>query len=486
MQSAIHSSGDRAMCLPSPLRTIDLGACARDVQLKLPTGAISHTCCSRRSSLSMVPWVPFWTVTSRCISAIHTRLIARCAVRVQKSVKPTLWREGKPCRLLAGWRLASALCAPCWFRWMVAQYSGGPPARLIMRTHHIVSQGSNWARSRAARRCKYRRDSQPSGPKSSAADRGPGRRRPCNSQLATVCSVPWSRGWHSRSGREHPARPARGHRFYGPPNWACEVRKEWQTDAAPGGRRSKGRLLQPDYFRSAKDATMRKIDTFAHILPRAYLERLVRQLEQTMAPSQLDYYREGVFSFDPVLTDLDARWRKIESYGDYAQVLVLAVPPLEEVGPPEVAAEFARIANDEMAALVQQFPDRFVGFAAALPLSDVEAAMRELDRALKQLGALGAQMYTNVLGVALDDPRFEPLFTSLEEADRAVWLHPTRSAAWADYPAESRSDFGLWWSIGWPYETAAALSRLVYSGHMERHPRQRVIAHHGGGMRSEE
>ncbi|HLW03219.1 MAG TPA: amidohydrolase family protein [Ktedonobacterales bacterium] len=227
---------------------------------------------------------------------------------------------------------------------------------------------------------------------------------------------------------------------------------------------------------------MRKIDTFAHILPRAYLERLVRQLEQTMAPSQLDYYREGVFSFDPVLTDLDARWRKIESYGDYAQVLVLAGPPLEEVGPPEVAAEFARIANDEMAALVQQFPDRFVGFAAALPLSDVEAAMRELDRALKQLGALGAQMYTNVLGVALDDPRFEPLFTSLEEADRAVWLHPTRSAAWADYPAESRSDFGLWWSIGWPYETAAALSRLVYSGHMERHPRQRVIAHHGGGM----
>ncbi len=76
---------------------------------------------------------------------------------------------------------------------------------------------------------------------------------------------------------------------------------------------------------------MRKIDAFAHILPRAYLARLERQLEHTMAPSRLDYYREGVFSFDPVLTDLDARWRKIEPYGDYAQVLVLAVPPLEEV-----------------------------------------------------------------------------------------------------------------------------------------------------------
>jgi uncharacterized protein len=231
-----------------------------------------------------------------------------------------------------------------------------------------------------------------------------------------------------------------------------------------------------------KDLNMRKIDAFAHILPRSYLERLERQLEKTMTPSQLDYYREGVFSFDSVLTDLDARWRKIEPYGEYAQVLVLAVPPLEEVGPPAVAAEFARIANDEMAELVQRFPDRFVGFAAALPLSDVDEALRELDRALTQLGALGAQLYTNVLGVALDDPRFESLFTRLEDAGRAVWLHPTRSATWADYPSESRSDFGLWWSIGWPYETAAALARLVYSGHMERHPHQIVIAHHGGGM----
>src|SRR5579863_9706948 len=127
---------------------------------------------------------------------------------------------------------------------------------------------------------------------------------------------------------------------------------------------------------------MRKIDAFAHILPRSYLERLERQLEKTMAPNRLDYYRQGVFSFDPVLTDLDARWRKIEPYGDYAQVLVLAVPPLEEVGPPAVAAELARFANDELADLVRRSPDRFVGFAAALPLSDVEAAARELDRAL--------------------------------------------------------------------------------------------------------
>jgi aminocarboxymuconate-semialdehyde decarboxylase len=227
---------------------------------------------------------------------------------------------------------------------------------------------------------------------------------------------------------------------------------------------------------------MRKIDAFAHILPPNYLHRLERHLAATMPPAQLGYYREGVFRYDDALTDLDARWRAIEPFDDYAQVLVLAVPPIEEIGPPAVAAEFARLANDEMAGLVRAFPVRFLGFAAALPLNDVDAAVRELDRAVGELGALGAQVYSNVLGVPLDDARFEPLLARLESLDRTAWLHPTRNATWSDYRSEGESNYGLWWSLGWPFETAAALARLVYSGVMERHPRLKVLAHHGAGM----
>lgn len=202
-----------------------------------------------------------------------------------------------------------------------------------------------------------------------------------------------------------------------------------------------------------------------------------------MSPGQLRYYREGVFTYDAALTDLDARWRAVEPFGDdYAQVLVLAVPPLEEVGPPEVAADFAALANDEMAALVQAHRDRFLGFAAALPLNDVEASLRELDRSVADLDAKGALLYSNVLGVPLDDLRFEPLLARLEELGVTAWLHPTRSSAWTDYPTEAASNYGLWWSLGWPYETAAALSRLVYSGAMERHPQLKLLAHHGAGM----
>jgi uncharacterized protein len=227
---------------------------------------------------------------------------------------------------------------------------------------------------------------------------------------------------------------------------------------------------------------MRKIDAFAHILPSRYLERLERHLERAISSEQLRYYGEGVFHFDAALTDLDARRRRVERFGDYAQVLVLAVPPIEELGPPAIAAEFARLANDEMAELVRRHPDRFVGFACALPLNDTEASLREIDRAVGDLGALGAQVFTNVQGVPLDHPRFEPMFARVESLDRAIWLHPTRNATWRDYPTETASDYGLWWSLGWPYETAAALSRLVYSGTIERHPNLKLIAHHGAGM----
>jgi uncharacterized protein len=227
---------------------------------------------------------------------------------------------------------------------------------------------------------------------------------------------------------------------------------------------------------------MRKVDAFSHILPRRYLEHLEKQLATRLASAELDYYREGVFNFDSALTDMDVRLRRLDAFGDMAQVLVLAVPPLEQVGPPAVAAEFARLANDEMAELVHRHPDRFAGFVAALPWNDPDAAIRELDRATADLGALGAQLFTNVDGVAIDHPRLDPVLARVESLGRALWLHPTRSATRSDYPGEAASNYGLWWSLGWPYETAAALSRLVYSGAMERHPTLRIIAHHGGGM----
>ncbi len=226
---------------------------------------------------------------------------------------------------------------------------------------------------------------------------------------------------------------------------------------------------------------MRKIDAFAHILPPAYAARIESITAGPGVSRRILGYRPWIRE-DPVLIDLDARWRLMDQFGDYRQVLTMAVPPVEELGGPAAAVDLARSANDELAELVGKYRDRFVGFTAVLPMSDPDAAAAELDRAMRDLGAFGAQIYTNVTGAPLDDQRFCPVFDVVTGAGGTLWLHPTRSEIWADYPAESRSRYGLWWSLGWPYETSVAMSRLVFSGHFDRYPGLQIIAHHAGAM----
>ena len=118
---------------------------------------------------------------------------------------------------------------------------------------------------------------------------------------------------------------------------------------------------------------MTKIDAFAHILPPAYTERLESITSGPDVSERILGYRPWIRE-DPALTDLDARWRTMDLFGDYRQVLTLAVPPLEELGGRAAATDLARAANDEVAELVGAYPDRFAGFAAALPMNDPDVA----------------------------------------------------------------------------------------------------------------
>jgi aminocarboxymuconate-semialdehyde decarboxylase len=223
-----------------------------------------------------------------------------------------------------------------------------------------------------------------------------------------------------------------------------------------------------------------KIDAFAHFSPIRYMERVEEILAGPNVSAAVREHGPWLRA-DPVLYDVDARRRALEPFDDYRQVLVLAAPPLEELGDPSITRDLAQLANDELAELVGNH-DRFVGFCASLPLNDVDLSLEELDRAVTQLGARGFQLYSNINGLPLDEPRFRPLFERAADLDVAIWLHPTRSPAWPDYPTESQSLHGIWWSIGWPYETSAAMCRLVYSGIMQAHPSLRIVTHHAGAM----
>ncbi|MCS7173333.1 MAG: amidohydrolase [Armatimonadetes bacterium] len=221
-----------------------------------------------------------------------------------------------------------------------------------------------------------------------------------------------------------------------------------------------------------------KVDVFTHIYPEAFYRRLVRILGEGGISGP---FQPPVRRMAP-LVDLDARFRCMDRLHPYVQVLCLASPPIEVLARGRRAVELAQLANDGMAELVDRYPDRFVGFVASLPLDDVEAAVREAERAIEELGATGVQIFTNVLGKPLDRPEFLPLFARMAAYDLPIWVHPTRGPGVPDYPTEGRSRYGIWWALGWPYETAAFMIRLAFSGIFEHFPRLKILTHHAGGI----
>ena len=217
-----------------------------------------------------------------------------------------------------------------------------------------------------------------------------------------------------------------------------------------------------------------KLDIFTHIFPPAYFDKLNEVVKDKGALKRW-------FSIS-TLHDIEQRLAMVARHADYRQVLTLSMPPIESLAAPDATPEIARIANDGLARLVAQYPDSFPAWVAALPMNNVEAALVEIERAF-DMGASGVQLFTNVNGRALDDPQFAPIFDAIvAKHDKPIWLHPARPPKFVDYAGEEKSKYEIWWTFGWPYETSAAMARIVFSGMFDRLPNLRVITHHCGAM----
>jgi len=215
------------------------------------------------------------------------------------------------------------------------------------------------------------------------------------------------------------------------------------------------------------------IDVFCHFLPLKYCEAV----EAAATVPLLMFKRAQQI---PAMVDLEARLRVLEEFPRYRQIISLASPPTEALVPHHCVS-VAQIANDELARATKAAREKICGFVATLPLNDVNASVQEAQRAIGQLGAVGVQIFTSVLGRPLDDPEFRPLFQLMAELDLPVMLHPNRAMSVPDYPGESYSKCDLWWAIGWPYETTLALTRLALSGIFDQLPSLKIVAHHTGG-----
>ncbi len=216
------------------------------------------------------------------------------------------------------------------------------------------------------------------------------------------------------------------------------------------------------------------LDVFNHFMPQKIMDRLSELVPGHVALK--------AFPELPTLWDLEARLRLMDQFDGYQQVLSLANPPIEMLGPPDRTPEFARIANDGLAELCRKHPDRFPCFIASMPMNNVGACLQEMDRAIRDLGARGIQIFTNVLGKPLSAPEFRPIFQRMARHDLPVWIHPIRGPNFPDYQTETASENEIWFSFGWPYETTACVTRLIYSGLFDELPDLKIITHHMGGM----
>jgi aminocarboxymuconate-semialdehyde decarboxylase len=218
------------------------------------------------------------------------------------------------------------------------------------------------------------------------------------------------------------------------------------------------------------------IDIFTHVFPKSIMERV-----EAIAPNY-GYMGPRVRGVS-MLYDFDRRFRDMDVAGEYAQIISMGSPPIEEItATAKQATEIVHAANDAMADLVRRYPDRFPGFVASVAMLDVDSALKEIDRAIADLGARGIQIYTDVKGQPLDDPKFAPVFAAMAEKGLPIWLHPTRTPYAPDYPTEKESKDDIWLILGWPFATAVAMYRLVLAGVFERNPGLKIITHHMGGM----
>jgi aminocarboxymuconate-semialdehyde decarboxylase len=224
------------------------------------------------------------------------------------------------------------------------------------------------------------------------------------------------------------------------------------------------------------------IDVHNHILSRAYVELLTkfgshRYSLQQDAEGRTIVMRKGArfMTFTEPMFDPESRLRAMDEVGVTMELLSYTCPNCYWAEG-DMAGEVARVMNDHLAEVCAAWPDRFRGLAS-VPLQDVELALKELERAVDQLGMVGLIVLANVNDTPLDDPRFEPFWAALNIRRLPVLLHPTVPPG---VDSMQMDQYGLVPAVGFMIDTTLAVARMIYAGVFERYPDWPLIVSHAG------
>ena len=224
------------------------------------------------------------------------------------------------------------------------------------------------------------------------------------------------------------------------------------------------------------------IDFHCHFYPEEYLKKL----EASKGDVRIEKNDKGekiILSMGakagPVTEDffdIDVRLDKIKQNRIDMQVLTSPHPGVDRFSPDE-SAEMSRAINDGLAKVVKKYPKNFQALAM-LPLIDTKLALRELDRAILELGLKGICMLTNVAGKTSDSDFLLPVYEKAQSLGVPIFIHPTTPVG-----AQVMQEWRLAIILGFEFDIVLSATRLAYSGILERFPELKfVIAHLGAGI----
>ena len=182
--------------------------------------------------------------------------------------------------------------------------------------------------------------------------------------------------------------------------------------------------------------------------------------------------------YQAAFDSLDVRLQTMDRQGIDMQVVSHVPSHIANFGywaERNLAEQIVEAANSHIADLCRAKPERLVGLCL-VALQFPEMAARQLEAAMGSMGMRGAEISTRVNDMELDDERLEPFWAAAEQLGALIFMHPSGSTL-----GQRLAKYYLANVIGNPLDTTIALSHLIFGGVLERHPRLKICAAHGGG-----
>jgi aminocarboxymuconate-semialdehyde decarboxylase len=227
---------------------------------------------------------------------------------------------------------------------------------------------------------------------------------------------------------------------------------------------------------------LKVVDVHTHMLNDAYLALLKKHggsyKVNKVAGGQTGILKDGApfMTLMPGMFDYELRLRAMDAAGVDLAIVTLTSPNVYW-GSARQSLEAARAVNDDMAAQSRRFPER-IRFMCSLPWQHPKLAAAELNRACDELGAVGVMVLASIDGESLTHRRFGPVWKEIDRRGLPVLVHPSAPPATKHLDLTS---YNLIASVGFMFDTSLAVSRMIFDGFLERHPRLKLIAAHGGG-----